>query len=556
MGKRKSRISPQIVLGIIVALAFFLRFHKVTQIPPSLNWDETSIAYNAYSILKTGKDEWGKAFPIHFKSYGEYKLPMQIYFSIPGIAVFGLNEVGVRITPVVYGTLTVLLVYFLAYEVFRKKSIGLIASFLMAISVWHIQLTRASFESSFALFWLVLGVWLMLRGFRAPKWWILSAIAFAASVYTYNSARVFTPLFLTACLVIFRKRILKYRKTIALSGLLFIVLLIPLVPFVVSGEGSARYKLVSITNDPGLIPRINERRGSSNLPDPLPRLIHNRVTYVSYYFARNYISHFSPNFLFISGAPHKQHHVQNMGQLYLFQAPFLILGLYLLFRKKQKYRWLIITWMLIAYIPVSTTQDSIPHALRTLISSPTYQLITAFGIFYFYTISKKKFKPRINVLLWLFIIGIALVNFSSYLYEYYHLYPKQYSRDWQYGYRQVLGYVKENKQKYDLIVFSRHYGEPHMFTLFFLGYDPFQYQNNPSLERFESHDWVWVTRFDKFYFPDLGDQGTMFDDLSERYKDKKILFIGKLGDFPEHLPKLLTVDFLNGKRAFEVVEVK
>ena len=120
-----------ILLGLIILVAFFLRFYKVTSIPPSLNWDETSIAYNAYSILKTGKDEWGQVMPLHFKSFGEYKLPAQIYASIPGIAIFGLNELGVRITPVVYGTLTVLFLYFLVEELFKKKTISFIYNYTL-----------------------------------------------------------------------------------------------------------------------------------------------------------------------------------------------------------------------------------------------------------------------------------------------------------------------------------------------------------------------------------------------------------------------------------------
>src|SRR3989344_1554617 len=115
-----------IILTVIILLAFGLRFHKVTEIPPALNWDEVSIGYNAYSVLKTGKDEWGTLLPIHFKAYGEYKLPAQIYASIPGIAVFGLNELGVRITPVIYGTLTVLLLFFLTRALFQNVYIGLI----------------------------------------------------------------------------------------------------------------------------------------------------------------------------------------------------------------------------------------------------------------------------------------------------------------------------------------------------------------------------------------------------------------------------------------------
>src|SRR3989344_1394996 len=121
-----------LILLVILVFGFGLRFYKITQDPPSLNWDEVSIGYNAYSILKTGKDEWNISYPVHFKSYGEYKLPAQVYFSVPGIYIFGLNELGVRITPVIYGTLTVLVVFFLAKELFLSRIVGLVAAFLLS----------------------------------------------------------------------------------------------------------------------------------------------------------------------------------------------------------------------------------------------------------------------------------------------------------------------------------------------------------------------------------------------------------------------------------------
>ena len=347
-----------LILLLIVVLAFFLRFYRVTEIPPALNWDEISIGYNAYSILKTGKDEWGQFLPIHFKAYGEYKLPVQIYASIPGIAIFGLNELGVRITPVLYGTLTVLLLFFLV-RAFQNTAIGLLAAFLLAISPWHIQLTRASFESSFSVFWVVMGIWFLVKGFSNKQWFIWSMIPFAISIFTYNSARIFTPIFLLITLIIYRKTLIKFKRVVILSIVFFIVLLIPLTPFLLSGERSARYKLVSITDDPGLIPRINENRGHSNLPQPLPRLVHNKFTYVAFYFTRNYLAHFTPKFLFISGAPHKQHHVQDIGELYLFQLPLVLLGMYILFKRKQNHKGIILPWLLIAFIPVSITNDSI-----------------------------------------------------------------------------------------------------------------------------------------------------------------------------------------------------
>ena len=543
-----------LLLAGIVLLAFFLRFYKVTEIPPSLNWDEVSIGYNAYSILKTGRDEWGVFLPIHFKAYGEFKLPVQIYASIPGIAIFGLNELGVRITPVIYGTLTVLFLFFLTRALFKKDEIGFMAAFFLGVSPWHIQLTRASFESSFAAFWIVLGLWFLVKGFDKHKWIIFSIIPLAVSIYTYNSARIFTPFFLLAIVFIYRQTFLKFRKEIIISILIFIAAMLPLVPSLFSGERTARFKLVSVTDDPGLIPRINESRGKSSLPWPLPRLIHNKVTYVSFYVTQNYLAHFNPDFLFISGAPHKQHHVQGVGELYWVQAPFLFLGLYFLFKKRHPFKWLVILGSLIAFIPVSITNDSIPHALRTLIAVPFYAILTGFGIYETYLFLKNKKKLINAVLLVVFILFV--INFVIYLNNLFNLYSKNYSRDWQYGYEQAVEYIEEHSGEYDEIVFSRTYGEPHMFTLFFLNYDPVKYQTNPNLIRYESFDWVWVLKFDKFYFPDLGDKGTTFTDIVARNPDKKLLFIGKPGDFPKEWQRLNKISFLNNNPAFDIVEKK
>lgn len=543
-----------IFLTAILAIAFFFRFNKVTQNPPSLNWDETSIAYNAYSILKTGKDEWGVKYPLNFKSYGEYKLPAQIYASIPGIAIFGLNELGVRITQVVYGMLTVLLIYFLASKIFKDKRVGLLSAFVLATSTWHIQLTRASFESSFSVFWVTLGAIVFIKGFENRKYWVYSVVPFVISIYTYNAARIFTPLLIITLFLIYQKDILKNVKVFLISLGIFLISITPIVFSFISGEASARFKLVSIMDDPGFVQRVNKARGATNLPEPLPKLIHNKVTHFAYVFTGNYLSHFTPNFLFINGAGHRQHHVQEIGQLYWVQAPFILLGLYFVFRKKEKWKWLIISWLLLTFIPVSITVDSIPNALRTVLAVIPYSLLTAYGFWQVMDFLKNKKLFRISIIL--ISTAIFLYQFIKFQNNLYNTYPKLYSRDWQYGYKQAVNYIKDCYDKYDLIVFSRTYGEPHMFTLFYLNWDPSKYQKDPNLIRFESNDWVWVLRFDKFYFPDLGDDGTKYQDIINANIGKKILFIGRSQDFPDSIKRLYTVDFLNGNRAFDIVEYK
>ncbi|MBI2009816.1 MAG: hypothetical protein HYS86_01425, partial [Candidatus Chisholmbacteria bacterium] len=50
-------------LVLIVFFAAILRLSLLGQNPPGLYWDEVSLGYNAYSILKTGRDEHNEFLP-------------------------------------------------------------------------------------------------------------------------------------------------------------------------------------------------------------------------------------------------------------------------------------------------------------------------------------------------------------------------------------------------------------------------------------------------------------------------------------------------------------
>src|SRR4030043_1082025 len=160
----------KIILLAIVFLAFTIRFYKLQEVPPALNLDEVAIGYNAYSILKTGRDEYGLRFPVFFRPHDDYKPPLYIYLAVPSIAIFGLNEIGVRFPSMLFGTLSVFMIYFLVVEVASehhsnkmKRTIGLISALLLAISPWHIQYSRAAFETNTAVFLCLMGATAFLK---------------------------------------------------------------------------------------------------------------------------------------------------------------------------------------------------------------------------------------------------------------------------------------------------------------------------------------------------------------------------------------------------------
>ena len=106
-------MKQKILLVLIILLAFVLRFYKLSSYP-ALNADEAAIGYNAYSLIKTGRDEHGNPWPVHFQSFNDYKPGLYFYMVLPFVKVIGLNEWAVRIPGAALGVMTVFVSYLLA----------------------------------------------------------------------------------------------------------------------------------------------------------------------------------------------------------------------------------------------------------------------------------------------------------------------------------------------------------------------------------------------------------------------------------------------------------
>ncbi len=88
-------------LLLIMILGFVLRVSYLNKYPSGISWDEVSHGYNAYSILKTGSDEWGKFLPLsNFRAYGDYPLTLNLYLTIPSIKA--KDDFVVNLTKVVF----------------------------------------------------------------------------------------------------------------------------------------------------------------------------------------------------------------------------------------------------------------------------------------------------------------------------------------------------------------------------------------------------------------------------------------------------------------------
>lgn len=535
-----------IILAVIVLLGTALRFIYLTHTPPSLNWDEVSHGYNAYSILKTGTDQWGQKFPIvNFRAYGDYPTPLNLYLTIPFVAIFGLTEFAIRFPHALLGTLTIISVYFLAWGLTKRKDISLLAAFLVAVTPWYVFTSRFVVQSNLSVFLLTTAAAFFVNRDRNRSFLLTSYILLLTSLFAYHTTRIFTPLFLLGLVVIYRK---------VFHWVLLLFFFATTAVIYLNPNTWARISVLSILNE-SAVNKIIEARNSSNLPPTLERILYNRPVYFVKEFSKNYISYFSPKFLFFEGGTHYQFSVPKTGLLYLINLPFFYLGLILLFKKEYR---LLLLWFLLASIPASLTNEKFA-VIRATTMLPVTEIATALGVYFIFDKLSKR-VIRITTLIYIIVVAVSL---GFYLRNYLTNYRINYSWSWQYGYKEAVTFARENYGKYDKIVVTKKYGEPHEFFLFFWSWDPAKYQNDSSAIRFFQSDWWWVDRFDKFYFvndwqvPHASDKDFVLEsdgDVGCAMKDVRCLLITSPGNHPENWSKLDTINFLDGQPAFEIYE--
>src|SRR3989338_2905971 len=107
-----------VILIVIMGLGATLRVWRLGVDGRPLLWDEAALGYNAYSILKTGKDEYGIFMPLILKSFGDYKPALYAYAAVLPVGLFGLNEFSVKLPSAVSGVAIIGLVYLLVSELF------------------------------------------------------------------------------------------------------------------------------------------------------------------------------------------------------------------------------------------------------------------------------------------------------------------------------------------------------------------------------------------------------------------------------------------------------
>lgn len=478
----KKNIYSLIFCGIIL-LSVVLRFYQLGTNPPSLDWDEASSGYNAYSILKTGSDEYGNKMPLTFRSFDDYKPPVYIYLTVGSVALFGLTEFAVRFPAAIIGVVAVIAVYFLTQEILQnwdkklRQHIALTASLFLAISPWHLQFSRAAFEGNIGICFLTISLVFFFKGIKKSWYFFLFALFFILSFYSYHSFLLINPILLVALLVLFYKDLLKQKVGIGLALLLIILASVPVYSSFINSQGSSsRFSMVTVFSDPKLQKLSADKLVHARKNhDAIMQILYNRRVIFIPEIISGYFSHFNFDFLFLHGDSGVQHHAYNMGMLYLWDLPFILIGLIYFFKNRDKRILVLFTLFLLAPLPGAIATGA-PHPVRAIAMIPAFQIFSAVGFVtscIFLLRNKRVGKFFVGV-----IIFFLFLNFLYYLNSYYYQTPIKYGYFWQFGNKEVIAYAKQHEKEYNHIVMTYAYDQPYIYYLFYNKIDPAWYQKN------------------------------------------------------------------------------
>ncbi|HCM37591.1 MAG: Glycosyl transferase family 39 [Candidatus Gottesmanbacteria bacterium GW2011_GWB1_43_11] len=500
------------LLILVILLAGVLRVSFLDRFPPALYSDEVSQGYNAYSIWKTGRDEYGKFLPVSLRSFGDWKPPLPTYLMIPTIAIFGLNAWGVRLPSAILGTLTVGLVYFLVSELLQffemkttrdaqktdfNRGVALWSALFLAISAWHIAESRSAMLVAVGLFWICMAIWSFLKGLKQPNYWYISSLSLVFGIYTYYGLRLVVPLLLIALAIFFIKPILRNWQKAIVAAILGTVLLLPLIvayikePDVLWG----RARTVSIFYDQGVALNVKDliAQDGIGMPPKLAQFFHNKTYAYTVDIIRRFFQHLDGRYLFLIGDQSPPFQIPGMGILYLGDVILLIFGLNYLSKNSRLLKFLLV-WAAITIVPSALTFVT-PASNRTFNLVVPLVVIMAFGAVNLFGRLNKYF-------FWSSLFIIYGSSFAYFSFNYFKALPKQHADWWHYGYQELYAYLATQESQVETIYISGHASVPYIFLLFFQEIDPAlvatQIKRNYKAD---IYGFEHVDEFGKYQFP-------------------------------------------------------
>lgn len=407
--KNKKFIVP-ILLFLIIALGFFLRFYNIENTPPGVYPDEAVNGEDAWRAIETGNYQW--FYPANQGREGLFMNMIAVLFKF-----FGASILTLKLPSIIFSTLAILGTYLLTKELFKRKDVALISAFLVSTAFWSINFGRISFRANMLPFVLVFSFYFIFRTLRTKKFSdaVIGGLIFGVGMHTYIAFRI-APLILFFLLISFmlsRKDFLKnYWKHLLAFSLAAILIASPMFyTFYAHPEYfESRSDSISIFS-----PQMNH----GNLIGTVITSFTASLVKYNFWGDQNW-RHNYPPYPILDPLT---------GLAFLFGIIYVLRNFFYLLKQRiskkirdielDKYT-LLLSWFLVMLAPEFLTAEGLPHALRSIGNLPAIFIISTISFLLIIERYKNKppaFKKRlyISLILTVFLIGV----FNSVKYHYF-----------------------------------------------------------------------------------------------------------------------------------------
>ena len=419
-----------------------LRLPLLGSVPPGLIPDEASTAYEAYSILKTGRDQYGELLPLFPRSTQRLN-SLYLYLSLPWIAVLGLTEVAARMAAAAAGIATVGLVFVLARRAAGDVA-GLVAAALLAVSPWHILVSRTGFD------WVVLPACaaltavLVLRALDGKGSWVAAGIAAGVSLYSYAPIRLWLPLLLLGLLAMQPAAVRRAWRAMIPGVIAFALLAAPVVAMTLTEEGRQRLATVGPHG-----PSFAEAARS---------------------FLDRYFASLSPSFFLRPADAPEVHRLRSTGLLHGFEMALVGLGALWTLWQRRRGALLLLYWVLAAPLAVSVHRDC-PEPILLVTMLPAAQALAGIGASALLSLTRRVSTRAPAVVVVAGVIGAAW-PVARMTRDLFGAFPVYAAALWTQGTGEMVREIESRRAGYDQVVVDGRHKFIGSLILFYSRYDP------------------------------------------------------------------------------------
>lgn len=477
-----------------VLLGIAVRVWQFGKVPVSLYWDEMAMWNDALSVAETGKDLFARSWlqPL-FISYGDYKLPVYIVLTTFVARFTSDAMVGVRLVSLLAGISMIPSVYWLVRSLQRldEKNFGTpwlpaVAAGVMAVLPWSLHFSRVGYEGHLSAALVLLSVAALADGLITRSWrsffmiWLSSTLG-AVAIYTYFSTRFVWPVIVIGLVVVFWSRARARLPWLILSVALWFLALIPMYrgDFY---EASNQFRLSAsnILRDeqrPHVINAYRERAGNT----VVARVLYNQPTFIVRELALNYLQYLDPGYLFLHGDANLRHGTGMVGLMFPSFAPFFVIGVFALLRRKTCFFLWLCAWWAAAVLPAAIPRD-VPHALRSLNALPVFVVLVAYGLDQVASWLRSRKGSRVVACAGAAFCLIVAGELVRYHFLNQTVYARTSAAEWQDGYVEVSQYVQNIRDKYVFVYVDR------FDDRYYLYYQPYSGMTYAQIQKLPSQD--------------------------------------------------------------------